>query len=60
MTLKEIVQELALEYNRLLEISVCGNDVIRMAEVLQHNRALVIQLTSQIKAENIEASAPDD
>lgn len=44
METKDILPALIDIHNRLIEISVHGDDTIRMAEVLKQCRAIVFQL----------------
>ena len=53
---KEILAEVAQIHNRLAEISVRGDDVLRMAEVLTRCRNLVQTIAETAEADN-ETSA---
>lgn len=47
MEIKELMPALVDIHNRLIEINVHGDDVIRMADVLQKCRALVFQMQKE-------------
>ena len=49
---KEILAEVAQSHNRLAEISVRGDDAIRMAEVLTRCRNLAQQLSKLAEEDN--------
>lgn len=52
MTNKEILTVIANVHNRLTEISVRGDDAIRMAEVLNICRTLARNIQDNIKSED--------
>ena len=47
MELKDIIPVLADIHNRLVEVSVRGDDTIRMAEILQKLRAIIFQSSKE-------------
>lgn len=53
MELKDIMPVLVEIHNQLTEISVRGDDAIRMAEILQKCRAIVFKVQKELE----EASA---
>lgn len=57
METQDILAVMVDIHNRLTEISVKGDDVIRMAEILQKCRAYVFQLQNG-QRENQEAGKP--
>lgn len=54
METKNIIQALIDIHNKLVEISVHGDDTIRMADALQRCRALVFQMQSESEGQNEE------
>lgn len=48
MEVNDVVSVLADIHNRLVDISVRGDDAIRMADVLQKCRAVVIQAQNEL------------
>lgn len=55
MEAQEILSVMVDMHNRLTEISVKGDDAIRMAEILQKSRACVFQLQNELQQKNQEA-----
>lgn len=47
MELADVLMNIIGMYNELTEISVKGDDVIRMADVLTRNRVMIAQLRCQ-------------
>lgn len=54
MEIKDIVPALVDIHNQLTEIRVCGDDTIRMADVLQKCRAIVFQAQKELDGHNEE------
>lgn len=50
---KELLTRLAEVHNRLTEISVRGEDTIRMANVLQEMRSIVMSINEAYQAEDL-------
>lgn len=54
MTMQELLPQLADIHNRLTEISVRGDDTIRMGSILQRLRTIVSSINEELEAEDSE------